>query len=255
MNATSTITVEHLHTIFATHGLPEMLVSNNGSVFTSAEFSDFVKHNDIWDVKSASYYAASNGLAERAAQTFKVFMKKSTAGTTHTRASHFLSQYRITPHSTAGVTPAEILFGHWPRTRLDLLRPDISNRVQSRQQSQKSHHNQRARERRFQTGDTVSIQTILGYLEWLKSKLTTKLQDGCKVHQHSDHILAHSETGTTLVADDDWMNLPGLSQDSATAQSQSQGNRQMIHLVLLCDIPQDHPFHQNGMNMVMELKN
>ena len=171
MNATSTITVEHLHTIFATHGLPEMLVSNNGSVFTSAELSDFVKHNDIWYVKSASYYAASNGLAERAAQTFKVFMKKSTAGTIHTRASHFLSQYRITPHSTAGVTPAEILFGHWPRTRLDLLRLDISNRVQSRQQSQKSHHDQRARERRFQTGDTVSIQTILGYLEWLKSKL------------------------------------------------------------------------------------
>ena len=69
-NATSAITVEHLCSIFATHGLPEMLVSDNGSVFTSTEFSEFVKHNGIRHVKSAPYHAASNGLAERAVQTF-----------------------------------------------------------------------------------------------------------------------------------------------------------------------------------------
>ena len=83
-NATSAITIGHLHSIFATHGLPEMLVSDNGSVFTSTEFSEFVKHNGIRHVKSAPYHAASNGLAERAVQTFKAFMKKSTAGTINT---------------------------------------------------------------------------------------------------------------------------------------------------------------------------
>ena len=65
-NAMSAITIECIRSIFATHGLTEMLVSNNGSVFIRTEFSEFVKHNGIRHVKSAPYHAASNGLAERA---------------------------------------------------------------------------------------------------------------------------------------------------------------------------------------------
>jgi len=79
-NPTSAVTIEHLHSIFATHGLPEMLVSDNGSVFTSVEFDNFTKQNGILHLKSAPYHpaAASNGLAERAVQTFKAFVKKET---------------------------------------------------------------------------------------------------------------------------------------------------------------------------------
>ena len=69
--ATSTQTIEHLRNIFATHGLPEMLVIDNGSVFTSSEFQDFTKRNGIRHVTSAPYHPASNGLAERVVQTFK----------------------------------------------------------------------------------------------------------------------------------------------------------------------------------------
>ncbi len=39
--ATSTVTIEHLREIFSTHGLPEILVTDNGSQFTSAEFQTF----------------------------------------------------------------------------------------------------------------------------------------------------------------------------------------------------------------------
>ena len=66
--ATSTITIEHLRSLFATHGLPEMLVTDNRDVFTSAEFKQFVQRNGIHHVTSAP---SSNGLAERAVQTFK----------------------------------------------------------------------------------------------------------------------------------------------------------------------------------------
>ena len=82
MNVTSTITIEHMHYItyiFATCGLPKILVSDNDSIFTSTELSQFVKHNGIQHVKPALYHAASNALTERAVQTFKAFMK-STAG-------------------------------------------------------------------------------------------------------------------------------------------------------------------------------
>jgi len=68
--ANSINTIEHLHSIFSTHGLPKMLVTDNGSQFTSAEFETFMQSNGIRHVKSAPYHPASNGLAERAVQVF-----------------------------------------------------------------------------------------------------------------------------------------------------------------------------------------
>ena len=39
-NATSTGTIKKLRQVFATHGIPEIIVRDNGSVFTSKEFSN-----------------------------------------------------------------------------------------------------------------------------------------------------------------------------------------------------------------------
>ena len=74
--ATSTSTIEHLRTLFATHGLPELFVTDNGSVFTSSEFMSFLEQNGIRHSTSAPYHTATNGLAERAVQTFKEFIRK-----------------------------------------------------------------------------------------------------------------------------------------------------------------------------------
>ena len=46
-SATSHTTIEKLSSVFATHGLPEVLVSDNGSVFTSAKFDEFVRRSGI----------------------------------------------------------------------------------------------------------------------------------------------------------------------------------------------------------------
>ena len=86
-NATSTATVDQLRSIFATHGLPEMLVTDNGTVFTSEEFNRFMKQNGIRHVRSAPYHPASNGLVERAVQTFKDFMKKTKEGSVEVNVS------------------------------------------------------------------------------------------------------------------------------------------------------------------------
>jgi len=75
--ATSASTISQLRSIFATHGIPELLVSDNGSVFTSSEFEEFMRLNGIRHTTSAPYHPATNGLAERAVQTFKSFLKKS----------------------------------------------------------------------------------------------------------------------------------------------------------------------------------
>ena len=75
-SATTEATIEELRATFATHGLPEMIVSDNGSVFTSGEFKVFMQRNGIRHVASAPYHPSSNGLVERAVQAFKQGMKK-----------------------------------------------------------------------------------------------------------------------------------------------------------------------------------
>lgn len=72
----SAATIEKLREMFATHGLPATLVSDNGSNFTSSEFQEFMKRNGIKHIKLAPYHPASNALAERAMQIFKEAMRK-----------------------------------------------------------------------------------------------------------------------------------------------------------------------------------
>ena len=83
-SATSSITIEKLRGMFATHGIPDVVVSDNGTVFTSDEFGTFMRHNGIRHVKSAPYHPSTNGLAERAMQILKESLKKSKTGSPET---------------------------------------------------------------------------------------------------------------------------------------------------------------------------
>ena len=107
-SATSQTTINQLRTLFTTHGLPEVLVSDNGTSFTSAEFIEFMKRNSIRHVRTSPYHPSPNGLVERAVKTVKEGLKKS--GYFECQLARLLFQYRITPHSTTGVAPAELLF-------------------------------------------------------------------------------------------------------------------------------------------------
>ena len=58
--------IEKRISISSVHGLP--IITDNGSVFTSEEFSTFLQQIGT---KVAPYHPSSNGLAERGVQTFK----------------------------------------------------------------------------------------------------------------------------------------------------------------------------------------
>ena len=68
---TSSETVRKIQEIFSRFGTPEILVSDNGTAFTSAEFSDFCKQNSIQHLRSPPFHLQSNGQAERFINTFK----------------------------------------------------------------------------------------------------------------------------------------------------------------------------------------
>ena len=55
-STSSHATIQALRRIFATHGLPEMLVSDNGTAFTSDEFKQFLQMNGIQQVNSAEQH-------------------------------------------------------------------------------------------------------------------------------------------------------------------------------------------------------
>ena len=74
-NANCNNTIRELRELFATHGIPEVIVSNNGTAFTSAEFSEFMAKNGVKHLKTAPYHLLTNELVERAVLTFKMAMK------------------------------------------------------------------------------------------------------------------------------------------------------------------------------------
>lgn len=117
-SATSSTTIEHLRAIFSVHGLPEVLVSDNGTAFTSTEFHDFTTGIGIRHIRTVPYHPASNGQAERAVKIVKEGLKKSSKDSLKTQISRF--SFAIgSPHRVTG-TPAELLLGQRPRSHLDL---------------------------------------------------------------------------------------------------------------------------------------
>ncbi|XP_043917844.1 uncharacterized protein K02A2.6-like [Protopterus annectens] len=195
---TSTTTIECLRRSFSSQGLPETIVSDNASCFMSEEFKGFLDKNGIVHVTSAPYHAASNGCAERAVQTFKAMMKKAGDRSMAAKVSRVLFNYRITPQSTTGLSPAEMLQGRRLRSTLDLVRPNIRAKVERTQWRQKEHHDRRRRERSFLAGDAVMTRNFSYGPKWIPGFIVkstgplsyqVRLNGDLLVRRHVDQIL------------------------------------------------------------------
>lgn len=170
-------TVECLRSMFATHGLPEQVVSDNGSVFTSQDFKDFMDLNGIDHIRVSPYHPSSNGLAERAVQIVKSGLAKTKGSTLACRLAKVLFAYSITlpPQSTTGVPPSTLLMGRSLSSRLDRLRPNTGRRVQQKQVLQKqSHDGSRPWVREFQVEQKVYCQNFGRGANWLAGTVTAK---------------------------------------------------------------------------------
>ena len=166
----STVTEWMLRCTFATHGSPHVIVSDNASSFTSKEFSRFCALNSIKHVRCAPYHPSSNGLAERAVQTIKSGLKKVT-GDLETRLLRVLVRCRLLPQSTTGQSPAMLRMGRQPRSRLDLVYPNLSTQFTTKINNAKRKTDKNRVERMFHMGDTVSVVNFQGRLKWLAGVL------------------------------------------------------------------------------------
>ncbi|XP_054278713.1 uncharacterized protein K02A2.6-like [Macrosteles quadrilineatus] len=121
---TTSNTIILLDNIFSSNGYPQVMVSDNATIFTSAEFKKYCSSNGIFQKLIAPGHAATNGLAERTIQTLKQRLKalEDDHRQIHTKVQEILQQYRATPLSN-GQSPAERYLHRRIRIKLDALQP------------------------------------------------------------------------------------------------------------------------------------
>ncbi|XP_046640221.1 uncharacterized protein K02A2.6-like [Daphnia pulicaria] len=115
----SSSVVAEMERIFSDFGVPEIVMSDNGSQFDCAEFREFCEGRAVRSVTSSPTYAQSNGLVERHIQTVKkTLLKMFTDGRSLWEA---LAAIRSTPISSELPSPAVLLQGRHLRGSLPFL--------------------------------------------------------------------------------------------------------------------------------------
>jgi hypothetical protein len=195
------VIVKVLQKLFMSHGLPRVIVSDNATSFKGEEFQKFMSDNGIVHITSAPHHPATNGLAERAVQTFKNELKKMAndgSKDTQFNLQKFLFKYRTTPHPTTGSAPAELLMGRRLRTRFDLLHPSRVTLVLKAQAAQKRSHDKSVKAASFEEGDKVWAKDFTSReRKWQQGRIVTQhqasfdveLPDGGITRRHAEQLL------------------------------------------------------------------
>ncbi|XP_033109311.1 uncharacterized protein K02A2.6-like [Anneissia japonica] len=148
---------------FARQGIPECVISDNGTQFTSELFSQFSKKWNFQHKTSSPGYAQSNGKAENAVRTAKRLLKKAKAD----RKDPYLAilDLRNTPDQD-GSSPVQKLMSRRTRNRLPttskLLKPKVEKgvfeNIKIKKERQELQYNKSARDLKpLQVGDKVRI--------------------------------------------------------------------------------------------------
>lgn len=192
---TSYSCIKVLSSLFSRHGIPLAIVSDNGPQFCSSEFSKFLNNFNIKHTRTAPYHPATNGEAERFVQTLKNYLKINEGNIRDLDDSlqKFLFTYRVTPHSTTGYAPSVLLCKRLLRGTLDLLKPDICNDMNIKQ-------NVKLKDCKpvpiFNLNDSVLVRNYSDKRKWIPGiivKLIGNIHflidvEGTRIKRHVDQI-------------------------------------------------------------------
>lgn len=131
---------------FSRHGIPNVLVTDNGPQFSSSEFTTFSSTWEFKHVTSSPTHAKSNGKAESAVKVVKKMFKKARRDSKDPWLA--LLDQRNTPTQGVGSSPAQRLMSRRTRTLLpiaaNLLYPKVEEGVTKmlklKRQKAKSYH-------------------------------------------------------------------------------------------------------------------
>lgn len=154
-----------LGNMFARWGDPIQVTSDNGPQFASDKFRQYAAKRGFTHTTSSPHYHQGNGEAERAVQTVRKFLHQEDP-------VEALAIYRATPIHSTGHSPAELMIGRQPRTRLPMIHRNMEAKVPDQQEiihrddaykkSVAQNYNERHGTRPLSTllpGDQVRIKT------------------------------------------------------------------------------------------------
>ena len=111
-STTSAAVIVTLNRQFARFGIPEIVRSDNGPQYDSAEFADFAKQYGFTHQTSSPRFPQSNGFVERMVKTVKKLLQQSDD------PCLALLTFHSTPLPWCNLNPTELLMGRRLRTRL-----------------------------------------------------------------------------------------------------------------------------------------
>eukprot|EP00731_Ephydatia_muelleri_P012858 Em0007g168a len=217
---------------------PEVFQLNeatSGTTINDYFLTTFCDENGIRHVRVAPYHPSSNGEAERFVKTFKRAMGNEKDAVR--RLQQFLFSCRNTPHSTTGVSPAELLVGRQLRGRLDLLRqqtcitntshcPNPEVKVQASQRRQKIAYDKHAKQREFTVGQAVWVKGQNHQQNWLPGVIVKQRNSVSYTvnvseqlwHRHIDHLREREQDEAHVQGAEDAEYVPNRQPGSADDQ-------------------------------------
>ena len=162
---TSQTVINKLKNIFARHGIPQILISDNGSQFSSELFTNFAKTYAFTHKTSSPHHPKSNGLAEKALGLPNVCLLKQRG---KGDISLSLLEYRNTP-ICGSASPAQLLMGRSLHSILPVTTKHLAQKAPNNQEVRNKMLNNQTNEATFYnrqakalppltTGDHVRVQ-------------------------------------------------------------------------------------------------
>ena len=169
---TSKVLVQEMKAVFTELGVPNIIVSDGGPQYTSAEFKDFIKQWQIEHKVSSPRNPRSNGMAERCVQTMKTSLS-----TMEEREDMNLTllTYKTTPLSYRLPLPAELLNSRKYKTLLPTWIVPTSYRqiMDQGKQVQAQLYNKNTRVLpRLEQSQNIVVQLDLSKNIWIPAETT-----------------------------------------------------------------------------------
>ena len=211
--------------VFARYEIPDIVVTDNGPQFASAEFSAFAKTWMFTHNTSSPYHPQSNGKAENAVKTVKrIFTKCLESG-----QSEFLAllDWRSTPTEGIGTSPAHRLMGRRCKTLIPvagtLLKPSYPTKEDTRaiigkRQKQQYYYNRHVKPLQpIASGETVRIIPP-GEKSWVAGSCMGQVSH-CSYHvKIGDSVYRRNRKDLINAREPPIVNIPE-NTDSQSAQS------------------------------------
>lgn len=124
---------ERLKHVFATHGTPRRIETDNGPPFNSKDFEDFARLEGFKHHKVTPLHPEANGEVERLMQTMNkieqiAHLQGKNKSESQNAIHDMLTAYRSTPHPATGISPYEAMRGMAIRTNKSQRRIGKSTR-------------------------------------------------------------------------------------------------------------------------------